>query len=149
MWWKAGLRRCTVQTHIDLCLNRGSLSQWEECSGVWQCLLTHSPRWSCPSRPRPLVLPGWVDTGNRAGSSQGGREMHLALSWVWRCQMWEYVISLLPIRWGNLFKKAVKSSMWYSLVLVFGTADVGLVLLHGVQLNIAHSTWVALQCGGW
>lgn len=42
-------------------------------------------------------------------------------------------------------KSLDERSMRYSLVLVFGAADVGLVLLHGVQLNITHSTWVALQ----
>lgn len=36
----------------------------------------------------------------------------------------------------------------YVLVLVFGAADMSLVLFHRVELDIAHGTWVALYCGG-
>lgn len=35
----------------------------------------------------------------------------------------------------------------YVLILVFGAADVGLVLLHRVQFNVADGALVAFQCG--
>lgn len=48
-----------------------------------------------------------------------------------------------------LFLRQQWAWMRYPLVLVFGTADVSLVLLHRVQFNIAHGARIALQCGGW
>lgn len=58
---------------------------------------------------------------------------------------WILEIGLVVLRGAG---KCIWPFLEFDVVIVFGTADVGLVLLHGVQLNIAHSTWVALQCGG-